>query len=141
MGNTTEVSKYTEVGPQSSVSKTQFSDDHNRIYKIEIIDKLHLDIRNAKDQLQNEDRQQYKGDEKFNPKSFKSSSSVDHIDLYVASQDVVHGKIGMLKEHMFDVIPLSQYNHLVRNGGSKALSKRTAFTAVPVKGKNDMKND
>ncbi len=34
---------------------------------------------------------------------------------------------------MFDVIPLSRYDHLVRNGGSKVWSKRTAQTAVPWK--------
>ncbi len=43
MGNTTEVSKDTEVDPQLLVSKKQFSDDHNRNIKIEIIDELHLD--------------------------------------------------------------------------------------------------
>ncbi len=34
---------------------------------------------------------------------------------------------------MFDVIPLSRYDHLVGNGGSKVWSKRTAQTAVPWK--------
>ncbi len=34
---------------------------------------------------------------------------------------------------MFDVIPLSRYNHLIGNGGSKVLSKRTASTTVPWK--------
>ncbi len=56
MGNTTEISKDTEVNPQSSVSKTQFSDDHDRNINIEIIDELHLDNQSAKDQLQKEDR-------------------------------------------------------------------------------------
>ncbi len=41
----------------------------------------------------------------------------------------------MLKELMFDVIPLSRYNHLVGNGGSNEWSKRTALTAVPWKAK------
>ncbi len=64
-----------------------------------------------------------------------SGSSVGYIDLSVASENVVYGQIGMLKELMFGVIRLSQYNHLVRNRGSKAWSKRTALTAVPWKAK------
>ncbi len=38
----------------------------------------------------------------------------------------------MLRE-LFDVSPLSRYDHLVRNGGSKVWSKRTARMAVPWK--------
>ncbi len=41
MENETEVSKDTEFDPKSSVSKTQFSDDHDRNRNIEIIDELH----------------------------------------------------------------------------------------------------
>ncbi len=85
---------------------------------------MQLDSQSAKDQLQKEDRHQYKDDEKFNPKSFKSVPSED-----------VYGQIGMLKEIMFDVIPLSRYNHLVGNGGSKAWAKRTTLTAVLWKAK------
>ncbi len=135
IGNTTEVSKDTEVNPKSSVSKTKFSDDHDRNIKIEIIDELQLDSRSAKDQLQKADRHQYSGDKKFNPKCFKSGSSVGYINLSVASEDVVYSQIGMLKDLMFDVIPLSRYNNLVRNGGSKAWSKRTALMAVAWKAK------
>ncbi len=88
---------------------------------------MHHDSQSSKDQLQKEDRHQYKGDEKFNSKSFKSGSSVGYVDLSLTSEDVrVYCQIGMLKEFMFDVIPLI---HLVGNGGSKAWSKRTAVTA------------
>ncbi len=34
---------------------------------------------------------------------------------------------------MFDVVPLSRYDHLFGNGGSKVWSKQTARTAVPWK--------
>ncbi len=64
-----------------------------------------------------------------------SSSSVGYIDISVASEDIVYIQIGMLKELLFDVIPLSPYNHLVGNGGSKGWSKRTALMAVPWKAK------
>ncbi len=37
----------------------------------------------------------------------------------------------MIKELMFDIIPLSRYNHLVGNGVSKVLAKFTSQTAVP----------
>ncbi len=47
--------------------------------------------------------------------------------------DVLYAQIRMLRELMFDVVPLSRYNHLVGNRGSKVLSKRTAQTAVPLK--------
>ncbi len=36
----------------------------------------------------------------------------------------------MMKEFMFDVIPLRSYNHLVGNCGSKVWAKCTAQTAV-----------
>ncbi len=101
----------------------------------EVLDNLQFDSRGAKDQLHKDDTYKYKGDEKFNPKSFKSGSSVGYIDLNTASEEVLFTQIRMLKELMFYVIPLSRYNHLVGNGGSKVWSKRTATTAVPWKNK------
>ncbi len=46
----------------------------------------------------------------------------------------------MMKEHMFDVIPLSRYNHLVGNGGSKVWAKRTADSSA-VDNKDGMSNE
>ncbi len=77
----------------------------------------------------------YKGAEKLNPNSFKSGSSVGYIDLTTAPDEVVFAQIRMLRELMFNVIPLSRYNHLVRNSGSKVWAKRIALTAVPSKTK------
>ncbi len=67
--------------------------------------------------------------------SFKSGSSVGYIDLNTASEDVLFAQIRMLKELMFDVILLSRYNHLVRNGGSKVWLKQTATTVIAWKHK------
>ncbi len=75
----------------------------------------------------------YKGNEKFNPKSFKSGSSVGYINQSEVTNGVLFAQIRMLREIMFDFIPLSRYNHLVGNGGSKVWDKRTAQTAVPWK--------
>ncbi len=85
----------------------------------EVVSNLQLDSRSVKDLLQKEDMQKYEGDEKFNPKSFKSGSSVGYINLSKVTPEVLFAQIGMLKELMFHVIPLSMYNHLVGNGGSK----------------------
>ncbi len=41
----------------------------------------------------------------------------------------------MIKELMFNVIPLGRYNHLVRNGGLKVWAKWTDLMAVPWKAK------
>ncbi len=72
----------------------------------------------------------YTGTETFNPKSFQSSSSVGFIELNTVAKEVLFDQIRMLRELMFDVIPLSRYDHLVRKGGSKVWSRRTARTAV-----------
>ncbi len=72
----------------------------------------------------------YEGDEKVNPKNFKSGSSVGYIDQSKVTDEVLFAQILMLRELMFDVIPLSRYNHLVGNGGSKMWAKWTAQTAV-----------
>ncbi len=68
---------------------------------------------------------------KFNPKTFKSAQSAGYINVEVMSYDLLFAQVRMLKELMFDVIPLSRYNHLDGNGGSKMWAKRTAQTAIP----------
>ncbi len=75
----------------------------------------------------------YTGFQIFNPKSFNSGSSIGFIDLNTASYEVLFAQIRMLREHMFDVIPLSRYDNLVGNGVSKVWYKRRAWTAVPWK--------
>ncbi len=85
----------------------------------DVLDDLQLDTRGVKDLLHKEYMHKYEGDEKFNPKSFKSGSSVGYINHSEVTNGVLFAQIRMLRELMFDVIPLSRYNHLVGNGGSK----------------------
>ncbi len=114
-------------------SSIKTTDDINISMTNEVIDVLHLDSRGAKDRLSNEDMHKYTGVEKFKPKSFQSSSSVGFIDLNTVTNEVLFVQIRMLRELMFNIIPLSRYDHPVRNGGSKVWSKQTAWTAVPWK--------
>ncbi len=88
----------------------------------EVIDTLHLDSRGVKDRLANEDMLKYTGVEKFNHKSFQLGSRVGFIDPNAVTNEVLFAQIRMLIELMFDVIPLSRYDHLVRNGGSKVFN-------------------
>ncbi len=50
-----------------------------------VLDNLQLDSRGAKDRLHKDDAHKYEGDEKFNPKSFKSGFSVEYINLNTAT--------------------------------------------------------
>ncbi len=81
IGQNTEASKGVDVVPKPLVvSGIITSDYHNRSMLPEVLDDLQLDTRGVKYLLQKEDMHKYEGDEKFNPKSFKSSSSVGYID-------------------------------------------------------------
>ncbi len=134
VGQTTEASKVVDVLPKPLVvSSVIAADDHDRSMLPEVLDDLQLETRGVKDLLQKEDMHKYKGDEKCNPKSFKSFSSVGYIYRQKATDEVLFAKIHMLRELMFNVIPLSRYNHLVGKEGSKVWAKRTAQTAVPWK--------
>ncbi len=84
---------------------------------------MHLDTRVKKDLLHMDDVHNYEDDEKFNPKSFKSGSNVGYINVEEVSYELKFAPVRMLRELMFDVIPLSRYNHLVGNGGSKVWAK------------------
>ncbi len=126
-----EVAMDTSKPSQSDSSGIKTADDINKSMTNNAIDSLYLDFRGEKDRLSIEDMHKYTGTEKFNPKSFQSGSSVGFIDLNTATEEVLFAQIRMLREHMFDVLPLSRYNHLVGNRGSKVWSKRTAQTAVP----------
>ncbi len=79
------------------------------------------------------DMHKYTGTAKFNPKSFQSGSSAGFIDRNRATMEVLFAQIRILRELMFYVVPLSRYNHLVGNGGSKVWSRRTSLRAVPWK--------
>ncbi len=96
---------------------------------------LQLDSRGVRDHLHKADIHMYEGEEKFNPKSFKSGSRVGYIDLNTATDEMLFAQIRMLKELIFNVIRLSRYNHLVGNGELKVWAKRTALMAVPWKNK------
>ncbi len=118
-----------------SVMKVTQHGDKYTAKKSGLLDILNLDTRGEKDLLQADDVHKYEGDEKFNPKSFKSGPSVGYIDVEEVSYELKLAQVRILQELMFDVIPLSRYNHLVRNGGSKVWVKWTALTAVPLKAK------
>ncbi len=71
------------------------------------------DFRGEKDCLSIEVMHKYTGVKILNPKSFQSGSSFGFIDLNTPTKEVLFAQIRMLRELMFDVIPLSQYDHLV----------------------------
>ncbi len=110
-------------------------DDTDKGMSSDVLNNLQLHSRGAKDHLHKDDAHQYEGDEKLNSKSFNSGSSVGYIDLNTATDEVLFAQIRMVKELMFNVIPLIRYNHLVGNGGLKVCTKRTALTSVPWKSK------
>ncbi len=117
---TTKASKGAEDSPKTlSVSGVATEDNHYRSMLPEVLDNLQLDTRGVKDYLHNEDMHKYKGNEKFNHKSFKSGSSVGYITYSEVTNEVLFAQIRMLKELMFNVIALSRYSHLVGNGGLK----------------------
>ncbi len=115
---------------QSDIVGIKTTDAIDKNMTNDAIDALHLDFRGEKDRLSIEDMHKYTGTKKFNPKSFQSGSSVGFIDLNTARKEVLFAQIRMLGELMFDVVPLSRYNYLVGNRGSKVWSKQTAETAV-----------
>ncbi len=138
-GQTTGVLKDTEVIPtKSSDSKHKISENHERDIKRKIIDDLQLDTRSAKDMLQKEDRHHYRGDEKFNPKSFKCGSSVGYIDLSVTSEDVIYHQIAMLNELIFDVIPLSRIHPFGRKWRIESVGQTDCTDSRTIDIKNDM---
>ncbi len=113
---TTEASQGTEAYPKTlSVPGGAALNYHEINMLPEVVGNLQLDTRGVKDLLCKEDMHKYEGDEKFNPKSFRSGSSVGHINLLDVTHEVLFAQIGILRELMFDMIPLSRYNHLVRN--------------------------
>ncbi len=68
----------------STVKVTVHDDTESRMSSI-VIDSLQVDKRCKRELLQKEDMHKYAGDEKFNPKSFKSSSSVVCILIWTGS--------------------------------------------------------
>ncbi len=136
IGQMTEASKGAEIDPKIlSVLGFRAPDDEERDLLHEVVVNLQLNTRGVKDLLQKEDMHKYESDENFNRKSFKSGSSVVYINLSEVTHEVLYAQIGMLKEVMFNVIPLSRNNHQIGNGGSKVWAKQTAQMAVPWKPK------
>ncbi len=123
----------TPKASQSDNGGIKATDDLNMEMKSDLIDSLSLDFRGESDRLSVDDIHKYTWVVKFNPKSFQSGASVGFIDLNSTTNKVLFAQIRMLRELMFDIIPLSRYDHLVGNGGSKVWSKWTAQTAVPWK--------
>ncbi len=59
-----------------SIVKVTVHDDSDTKIKSDVIDILQLDMRSERNLLKKEDMRKYMGNELFNPKSFKSGSSV-----------------------------------------------------------------
>ncbi len=117
---------------QSDNGCIKTTDDINKNMRNDVIDSLHQDFSGEKDRRSIEDIHKYTGTEKFNPKSFKRGSSVGFIDLNTVTEEVMFTQIRIFREHMFDVIPLSRYNHLVGNGGSKVWFRRKNQMECPM---------
>ncbi len=83
-----------------------------------------------KERLQDGDCAKYTGMTKFNPKSFMSCSSVGYISVMDLSFKLLFAQVKMSMNKMFDVLPLSRFNHLVGNGGLKVLFKWTTQSIV-----------
>ncbi len=62
----------------STINATVHNDSNSRMSST-VIDNLQHDMRCKRDLLKKEDMDKYKGDKKFNPKSFKSGLSVGYI--------------------------------------------------------------
>ncbi len=78
---------------QSDNGGIKTTDDINKSMTNNAIDSLHRDFRGEKDRLSVEDMHNYTGTEKFNPKSFQSSSSVGFIDLNSMTNEVLFAQI------------------------------------------------
>ncbi len=70
--------------------------DKDTALKSDVLDILHFDTIGKKDLLQADDVHKYEGDEKFNPKSFKSGSSVGYIDVEEVSYELKFAQLRML---------------------------------------------
>ncbi len=135
---TTEAFKGAEFGlNQLALIGVKSIDDTEKVMTSEVLYDLQLNTRGDMDRLHKDDAYKYKGDEQFNLKSFKSGSSVGYIAMNTATEEVLFAQIRMLKEQMFDVIPVSKCNHLVGKGGLKVWSRRIATMAVLWKNKVD----
>ncbi len=95
-----------------------------------VIDIVLLDQRGETDHLQDSDSHKYDGAMKFNLESFISAQSVGYLDVEALSYDLQFAQVRMLKELMFNFIPLSRYNHLVGNGRSKMWAKCNKQTTI-----------
>ncbi len=73
--------------------KLTFHDDADSGMSAKVIYSLHLDLRGKSNLLKKEDMYKYTGNKKFNPKSFKSGSSVGYIDLDTVPYEVKSAQI------------------------------------------------
>ncbi len=83
-----------------------------------------------KERLQDADHIKYQGPTKFSPKSFKSGSSVGYISVKDSSFELLFAQVKMSMNKVLNILPLSRFNHLLENSGSKVWSKRTAQSVV-----------
>ncbi len=70
---------------------------------------------------------QYKGRCKFKPKEF---ASIGNINIQVVKHEVVELLIKFMTEKIFNVFDLSEFDHLLGNGGYHTCSYRDASAAV-----------
>ncbi len=80
---------------------------------------LIVNLISDKDHLQDNDKAKYTGVTKFNPKSFKSGTSVGYINVRESSFELLFAQVKMAMDKMFTVLRLSRFNHLVSKGGLK----------------------
>ncbi len=92
---------------QSDIGDIKTTDNIDKSMTKDAIDALQLDFRGVKDRMSIEDMDKHTETEKLNPKSFQSDSSVGFIDLNTSTREVLFAQIRMLRELMFDVVPLS----------------------------------
>ncbi len=64
--------------------------------KSQVLDILYLPTRGKKDLLHVDNVHKYEGDEKFNPKNFKSCPSVQYIDVEEVSYELKFAQVRML---------------------------------------------
>ncbi len=83
-----------------------------------------------KECLQDTDQFKYKAVIKFNPKRFKSGPSVGYISVMDSTFELFFAQVKMSMEQMFDVLPMTRFNHIVGNSGSKVCFRWTAQSVV-----------
>ncbi len=114
-------------------TSAQPNDDSGIEMKEEEIQIFNVSGKGEDDRFHLEDFEKYKGSTKFNPKSFKCGHGQGTIFVSKSPFEILSAQVKILMDKMVSTLPLSRYDHLVDNGGSKVWSKWTAKMAYPWK--------